>query len=268
MSWLVTLLVVYAGIVAGMYLLQRQVLYYPAKSGMTTEMLGAWGIEEIFLTAADGIRLQAWWLSGEEGLPVLIYYHGNAGNLENRLDKLAAFRNAGFSVLALSYRGYGKSEGSPHEAGLYMDAWAALDYVQREKGVDLQRVMLYGESLGSGVAIQMATEYALGGVVLEAPYTSVVRRGAEIYPWLPVKYLMKDQYNSIGKIAQVKAPLLIFHNETDHVIPIRHGRALFAAANEPKQAYWLNGRSHVDFDWPDVAEKMKRFAVDQGVFAP
>ena len=243
---------------------QRHLMYHPFREVRPAADYGLAGVEELTLVSADGTKLQAWFAAAKPGMPLMVYFHGNGGNLGRRAEKFRHFMQAGFGVLAMGYRGFGQSEGAPHEAGIYADARAALDYAA-SRGYPAEGLVVYGESLGSGVAVQMATERRFGLMVLEAPYTSVAKRSAEIFFWLPTRRLVRDKYNSLAKIKQMRQPLLIFHNEIDKVIPVRHGRALFAAAPEPKEAHWLNGPAHCIFDWEFVTARILKAATDYGL---
>lgn len=172
-------------------------------------------------------------------------FHGNAGSIAGRGGHVQPWLEAGYGALLLSYRGYGGSEGRPTEDRLYADARAAIAYVLAQ-GVAPDRLVLYGESLGTGVAVKMAVEHDVAAVVLEAPFTSAVDVGAEAYWILPVRWMMKDRYESIKRISEIDAPLLIIHGEADRTIPISHGRELLAAAREPKRGIFIAGAGHND----------------------
>ncbi|MBY0408120.1 MAG: alpha/beta hydrolase, partial [Rickettsiales bacterium] len=195
------------------------------------------------------------------GFPTIVYFHGNASHMGNRAGKYQAFADKGFGVLAVSYRGYGKSTGAPTELGLYEDARAALAYVSENLHTPLSQVLIYGESLGSGVAVQMACEHEIGALVLEAAYLSVAQRAAELYPYIPVNWLIKDGFHSIRKIGKVKAPLLLFHGELDETIPFAHGKALFEAAPSVKQSHYFPHVGHNDFDSALISEHVLGFAI-------
>lgn len=259
MNLLLSLAAFYLLIVVLMYTLQRTMLYHPSKEIGTPEQYGLSGFTEDFITAADGTRLQIWYRKADEGRPTIAYFHGNAAHIGNRAYSYDALAKKGFGLLALSYRGYGKSEGSPTEEGLYMDARAAIAYLNG-KGLPTGQLILYGESLGSGVAVQMAVEHPVAMLVLEAPYTSVEDRASELYRFIPVRMMIKDKFRSIDKIHSVSAPILLFHGELDPIIPVRHGWALLAAANEPKQGYFFPGVHHNDFDSALISEHILAFA--------
>jgi hypothetical protein len=181
----------------------------------------------------DGARLVMWRAAGRAARPLVLYFHGNAGGLVNRAARFALFANAGLGLVMPSYRGYSGSQGQPSEAANIADAEAVLQMLVAE-GCPPRDIVLYGESLGTGVAVQLAAKYPVRGLVLEAPYSSTVDIGRWRAPLLPVDCIMRDRYESVRHIAGVRVPLLILHGEQDGVIPIRYGQKLFAAANEPK----------------------------------
>jgi fermentation-respiration switch protein FrsA (DUF1100 family) len=172
-------------------------------------------------------------------------FHGNAGSLRRERFRVRQFADAGMGVLLLSYRGYSGNAGSPTEEGLYADARAALDWLE-QRGVAAASIVLYGISLGSGVATKMAAEREVGAVVLEAPYTSTVDVAAFRFPIVPVTWLMEDRFESLARIKAITEPVLVMHGDRDSVIPQRFGRRLFDAANMPKEGFWPMGLGHDD----------------------
>jgi len=266
--WLLVILAAaYGLLLLTMWKYQRQLMYHPDTAILAPEAYGLEPFEEHFAVTDDGIRIQCWLYRPKEGYPLVIYFHGNAGNLGNRAGIYGALAEKGFGVLAVSYRGYGKSEGSPTEAGLYADARAMLRLAREMTGTPMQRMILYGESLGTGVAVQMAMENPPGGLILQAPYTSVSNRGAELYPFMPVRFLVEDVYDSLSKIGRVRTPLLLLHGERDETIPTVHGRTLFASAADPKQAIYFPDVAHNDFDSQVISEHVLAFARAHGLIA-
>jgi hypothetical protein len=193
---------------------------------------------------ADGLDLVAWYHSPpNQNAPLIVLFHGNGGTIEIRAAKAKTYIGAGFGVLLPEYRGYGGNPGSPSEAGLYADGRAALAFAAAQ-GIAPDRWILLGESLGTGVAVQMATEQRVAALVLEAPYTSIADVAQSDFPLLPVWWLVRDRFDSAEKIARVGVPLFVVHGERDGTIPVKFGRALFAAASEPKEAMWLPDAGH------------------------
>ncbi len=239
----------YALFVAAMYVLQRSIMYFPARSLSTPAQAGVPEMVPVTLSTADGLELAAWyrapWGSDENVRPTVVYYHGNGGGIAMRGPRARPYLDRGFGVLLVEYRGYSGNPGSASEQGLYADGRASLAFVESE-GLPLDRVVLLGESLGSGVAVQMATEFDVGAVVLEAPFSSAVDVAAGAYWFLPVRWLMKDRFDSLSKMDRVRAPLFVVHGERDRIVPVRLGRKLFAAANDPKEAVYLPNAGHND----------------------
>jgi hypothetical protein len=257
---LLTCLAIYLTFVGLMYVFQRKLMYHPTKNIEQPANYGLQDFSEYFIKTSDNVSIQLWYKKATDGFPTIIYFHGNAGNIAGRSDILAALGGKGFGVLATSYRGYGKSEGSPSEKGLYDDGRAALQFLTDTQNIPISRIMLFGESLGTGVATQIATEHPVAALLLQAPYTSVSGRAAEIYYFVPVKWLIVDRFESIRKISQVKSPVLIFHGERDEVIPVRHGRAMFEATTAVKQAYFMPEVHHNDFDSDVISSHVLNFA--------
>ncbi|MCU0828754.1 MAG: alpha/beta hydrolase [Tabrizicola sp.] len=233
----------YAAAVSAMFFLQRDLQYFPTKRDPSPESLGLSGVERVELATADGETVVLWFVPPDEGQPVVLYLHGNAGETADRADRLALYQARGFGAAFLSWRGYGGSTGRPTEAGLMADAEAALAFLEG-RGYALGQIALVGESLGTGVAVQLAARHPVGALVLEAPYTAAVDVAARAYPWVPVRLLMKDQFRSRAHIGQVRSPLLVLHGERDRVIPFAMGRALFDQAGEPKTFLSLGPVGH------------------------
>ncbi len=239
--------VVYSLVVALAYFFQRNLLYFPDKTAIPPALTAAPDMQVVALRAADGVTLQAWYkaarIGGPTPRPTIVLFHGNAGNLAYRADKARVFLDRGYGVLLAAYRGYGGSDGSPSEAGLLADGRAAMDFL-RASGVAAETIVLYGESLGSGIAVAMAGEYEVAAMLLEAPYSSIADVAAAHYGYLPVRWLIKDKFESMARIGAVSVPLLAVHGERDEVIPNVFGRRLFEAANEPKTLRIIPGAQH------------------------
>ncbi|MSP87195.1 MAG: alpha/beta hydrolase [Alphaproteobacteria bacterium] len=242
-----TCVVAYLVFVGALTLFQRRLMYHPDPRPATPALAGVPEMEPLALEAADGVRLVAWYRPARDGNATVLYLHGNAGNIGMRGPKVRALLDAGLGVMLLSWRGYGGSAGAPTEAGLYDDGRAAFDALAR-RGVAANRLVLYGESLGSGIAVQLATERKIAALVLEAPFASATEVAAGAYPFVPVCWLLWDKFESIAKIAAVTAPILVMHGERDEVIPVDQGKRLFERATAPKQiALFPRGR-HNDLD--------------------
>lgn len=260
---LVTLLLIpillYAAICLCMWAMQRQLMYVPYRDVQRPGFYGLEGVEDIRLQSADGTKVQAWYAAAKPNYPVLLFFHGNGGHLGYRAHYFGMLREKGFGLLALSYRGYGVSEGRPSEQGFYQDARAMMHYASDVLKLPPEKIVLYGESIGTGVAVQMATEFPVALVALQSPYSSITEVASSIYPWLPVRWLLKDRFDSISKIKNVHAPLLVMHGELDTVVPLRFGRALYEAADEPKAAVYFKEHGHNDTDPARLAAALVDF---------
>jgi hypothetical protein len=236
-------LLAYAVLVLAMYLRQRSLQYHPEAKGLTPEAVGLSGVEVNLVNTPDGERIVTWYTPAKPDRPTIIYFHGNAGEIGDRPLRYQYYATRGFGVLYVSYRGFGGSTGQISERGLVTDAIASYDWLIN-RGVAPGKIALLGESLGTGVAIQLAAQRPVGAVALEAPYTSTADIAGAIYWWLPVRLLMKDQFRSVDHVGAVKAPLLIVHGDADTLIPVKYGKALFAAASEPKEIAIATGFGH------------------------
>jgi uncharacterized protein len=244
-------LIIIVGVLVGLYIVttgsiyifQRRLIYLPDTEREAPAESGLSGVQEVTLDTPDGARLIAWYAAAKPGKPTLLYFHGNAGSLSDRADRIQRFAGAGYGVFMPSYRGYSGSTGSPSEAALNADARLAYDHL-RGLGLAERAIVLYGESLGSGVAVQLASERPVAALILDAPYTSLPDVGKLFYPALPVQTLMVDRFDSKHRIGEVRAPILILHGTNDTVVPLTLGQELFEAAPEPKEIAVLKGAGH------------------------
>lgn len=238
-------LVIVAGILVVAWSQQRFLVYAPDPTRVAPAAGGLSGVAEVTLKTPDGVELIAWYAGARPGQPTLLYFHGNAGNLLSRAGRMGEYLDKGRGMMMLSYRGYGGSGGKPTEANNVADARLAYQWLV-EQGVQPTEILVYGESLGSGVAVQLAEQETVGGVILDAPYTSIADVGARLYPFLPVQTFILDRYDSLSRIAAINAPLLIVHGDQDGLIPIAMGRQLFEQAKQPKQFSPIVGGGHAD----------------------
>lgn len=235
-SWLLTLVLGYVALCLLVSLREPHMIYLPDRRLVATPTSIGLNYQDVTLTTSDGVRLHAWDIPGRSPTTIL-FLHGNAGNISYRLDKILWLHQLGVTVFILDYRGYGRSEGRPNEAGTYRDAQAAYEYLAAWK----RPVVVYGESLGCGVAIELATRQSVQGVILEAPFTSIADVGQRLFPYLPVRLLVRNRYENLRKIPSVAAPLLILHSREDEIFSFEHAERLFAAAREPKRLVALRG---------------------------
>ena len=242
-GWILTLALVYGVFIGSLALMQKHLMYFPDHARFNPQAWALKELEPLEVTTEDGLKITSWYrpaLSTDK--LTIVFFQGNAGHLGYRNYKVRPWLDAGYGVLMVGYRGFG-NPGFPSEEGLYMDAQAAIDAIKAQ-GVPEDGLVFYGESMGTGVATQMATEYNAAALILESPYTSVPDVGADRYPLVPVRWLLRDQYNSIDKIKTNHMPFLLMHGELDQVVPVKFGKKLFAAANEPKQAVYVPDAGH------------------------
>jgi uncharacterized protein len=247
----------YGGLLALMYVFQRALLYFPDTAHTPPARAGLARAEEVTLTSADGEHLFAWHVAPRGDRPVVLYFQGNAEGLPARVDRFTWLTADGTGLLALCYRGYGGSTGTPTEDGLIRDAGAAYDFARAR--YPAKRIVLFGESLGTAVAVALAAGHEIGALILDAPFTSAAAVGAAAYPFAPVRWFMKDKFHSDERIGRVSAPLLVLHGEQDRIVPIRFGEKLFALAREPKRFVRFPQGSHVDLDDYGAAKVVREF---------
>lgn len=249
----------YLALIAALYVFQRGLMYHPGKVLPPPAETLIPEAEAVVARPEAGLSLTSWFVSPKPGRPTVLYFQGNAGTIADRDYKARAFADAGLGVWLTGYRGFGGNSGGPTEAGLYADARAALAELSA-RGIAPGDVVLYGESLGTGVATETAAALARAGtpargLILEAPFTSMGDAAQSHYPYVPAKWLVRDCYASLSKIADIAAPLLILHGDADRVVPESQGRRLFEAAAEPKRGVWVPGGGHSDlYDFGVAAE--------------
>jgi uncharacterized protein len=263
-GYLAALAVGYGAAVGGLYFAQRSLIYYPDQTRPLAPDFGVPEMTAFDLTTEDGINLLTWYHPpASASAPVIVYFHGNAGHIGYRASKIRPYMDAGFGVLLLSWRGYSGNEGSPSEEGLYSDGRAALSFLETE-GITPDRMVLYGESLGSAIAVELAHNQAesgtsVGAVVLEAPFTSLPEVATQHYPWLPVSWMMEDRFESLSKIGDVMSPVLVLHGELDNVVPVDQGWRMAEAAKKPKQGRFYAEAGHNDLYEFDAADSVISF---------
>jgi len=224
--------------------LQRRLIYFPdATSPVLPSRDARAGLSNVVIETSDGEQLQAWHYPSPSGAATVLILHGNAANRGTRLELIRYLAELNFGVLALDYRGYGGSTGSPSEEGLYLDAEAAVRWLEA-RGDD--EIVYFGESLGTGVAVELATRRPPIKLVLQAPFTSLSAVGRTAYPFLPADWILRDRFASEEKIGSIDVPLLVVHGVDDQIVPIRLGRRLFEKAREPKKFVAIEGAGHND----------------------
>jgi len=231
----------YLLLVGFVYLRQGSMVYYPTKDIEGTPADIGLKYEELTLTTKDNINLSAWYVPAKNERGVLLFCHGNAGNISHRLDSIRIFHDLGLSVLIFDYRGYGKSKGSPTEEGTYLDAESAWDYLVNVKGAHSEKIILFGRSLGSAVAAELALRRKAAGIIIESGFKSIPELGAKFFPYLPVRLISRFRYATIDKVDKINMPKLFIHSPQDEMIPYEHGNALFKKAAESKEFLQITG---------------------------
>lgn len=245
--------------------IERQFIYFPtriARELPTPVVPAAEVVEEVWLESDGGIRIHGLYAGAEAAFADLLFLHGNAGNLYDRLDNVRMLVESGFNVLIIDYRGYGKSGGQPSEEGLYQDGEAGYRYLVDERRVSPERLVIFGRSLGSAVAIELASRHRCAAVVVESAFTSAVSLGRLHYGWLPGLILrgMTQRFDSLSKVARLRAPALFVHGQRDGIVPVEMGRQLYEASPEPKRWYEIGGAGHNDTVMVGGREYFQRFA--------
>jgi len=245
MLWnlLITVAMVYAAVLALVYLFQARLVFYPEVGREVTVSPQSYGLafESVKIPTADGEILHGWWVPADEARGTVLFFHGNAGNISHRLDYLLMFNRMRYATLIVDYRGYGASSGAPSEQGTYRDADAAWEYLRAARSVRARDVVIAGESLGGAVATWLAAKVSPRAVVLLSTFTSVTDLGAQIYWFLPVRWLSRLGYDNVKNLARITSPVFVAHSRDDDLVPFVHGGKLFAAANEPKAFLEMRG---------------------------
>jgi fermentation-respiration switch protein FrsA (DUF1100 family) len=231
----------YAGIAGWLYWAQESFVYFPDRKLAGTPANAGMSYKAVTLVTEDGLRLNGWFVPAARSRGTLLFNHGNAGNISHRLESIRQFRDLGLDVFIYDYRGYGESEGKPSEEGTYRDAEAAWRYLTETHKVAPERLVYFGRSLGAGVASRLAIRHPPRALIVESAFTSVPDFGAEVYPWLPVRWLARLHYPTRDNLRLLRVPVLVIHSRSDEIIPFRHGEALYAAANEPKELLEIRG---------------------------
>ena len=231
-------------IILFVYFYQRNLLYHPSENNYLNDKIN-FNYEEIFIETDKNINLKSWFIKKDlNKFKTILIFHGNAGNLFNRVYKLNELNKLDVNILLISWRGFSGNKGKPTEKNLYHDAEEAVKWLNN-RGAISKNIILYGESLGTGVAIELGTSNAFGGIILESPFTSISNAAKIYYPYLPVNIILKDRYNSISKIKNITTPILIMHGKKDNIVPQKMGLELYEKANQPKFSYFPENDDHM-----------------------
>ena len=233
---LLTFSLIYFSIVILMYIFQRNLLYHPTENNYSNDQLSV-SVERIKIKTQDNIELISWYHNKNlNEYKTILFLHGNAGSLTNRIHKINHFKNMNVNFLIIAWRGFSGNKGNPNEKGLYEEARSAIRWL-KSIGVEEKNIIIYGESLGTAIAIEIAQNRNFAGIILESPFTSMINAGKDKYPYLPIKLMLKDKYETNKKIKNVSSPILIMHGKVDNVVPFYMGKKIYELANEPKYFY-------------------------------
>lgn len=249
----------YAGLTFLIYFFQSSLIYYPNVAGRnlsaTPQQIGL-AFEDVELVTQDQVRLHGWFIPSDDARGTVLFFHGNAGNISHRLDSIAIFNRMNLDVFIIDYRGYGQSQGRVTEKGTYRDAEAAWSYLTATRGIDANRIIVFGRSLGASIAAWLASRHRPGALILESSFSSVPSMAQRLYPFLPVKWLSTFRYDTRQYVSNINCPLLVVHSKTDEIIPYDEGRSVFDAAPAAKRfldirgghndGFFVTGQAYVD----------------------
>ena len=240
----ITIFSLYVFILITLYFFQRNLLYHPSENNYYGDKLKV-SVNTVKIKTKDNLELIGWYhKKNNENFKTILFLHGNAGSLENRIHKINHFKDIDINFLIIAWRGFSGNKGSPTEQGLYEDAKSAVSWL-KNKGLKNEDIILYGESLGTGVVTEIAQNNNFSGIILESPFTSMIDAAKNKYPIFPIKYLLKDKYESDQKIKNIKSPILIMHGEVDKIVPFWMGKKIYNIANEPKYSYFSKYDNHM-----------------------
>tara|TARA_B100001029_G_scaffold124155_1_gene103392 strand:- start:309 stop:1109 length:801 start_codon:yes stop_codon:yes gene_type:complete len=253
-----SIIIAYIVVIIFVYFYQRNLLYHPSENNYQNDTI-QFNHQEIFIKVNDEIKLKSWIINKDlKNFKTLVFFHGNAGDLSNRIYKLNELDKLNINILLISWRGFSGNEGYPTEKNLYEDAEAAIKWLNKKK-VSNSQIILYGESLGTGVAVEIASKNNFNSIILESPFTSIENSAKIYYPYLPVSFLLKDRYDSISKIKKINSPILIMHGRKDDIVPFFMGKKLFEKANSPKDSYFTDIDDHMMEFNSQLLNKIKDF---------
>ena len=235
---------IYSSVLVFLYFYQRNLLYHPNENNYSGDKISV-DIKKVKITTSDNIELLGWYHEkNPKNYKTLVFFHGNAGSLENRIHKLNHFQDMDINFLIIAWRGFSGNNGKPSEEGLYEDGRSTINWLIKN-GIRKEDIILYGESLGTGVATYLAQNKKFAGIILETPFTSMVDAAKKFYPYIPVNLILKDKFENSKKIKNIKIPILIMHGEADQIVPFSMGKKIFEMANEPKYSYFTKYDNHM-----------------------
>ena len=235
---------IYVMVLILLFIFQRNLMYHPDENNYFGDRLEV-DIEKVYINTSDNLNLLGWFHKKDlKKFKTIVYFHGNAGKLENRIHKLNHFKDMNVNFLILAWRGFSGNEGKPSEQGLYVDGSSAITWL-KNLGLNEEDVILYGESLGTGIATHLAQKNNYAGLVLETPFTSMVEAAKNFYPYIPVGLLLRDKYKNDQKIKNINIPVLVMHGEADQIVPFWMGKKIYEIANQPKYSYFTKYDDHM-----------------------
>ena len=253
-----SIIIAYLVLLVFIYFYQRNLLYHPSENNYQNDKI-QFSYDEIFIKVDEKIKLKSWMINKNlKKFKTLVFFHGNAGELSNRIYKLNELNKLDINILLISWRGFSGNQGFPTEENLYKDAKAVIKWLN-SKEVESNKIILYGESLGTGVVVEIGKKNIFNSIILESPFTSMENAAKIYYPYLPVKLLLKDKYNSISKIQKITTPILIMHGEKDNIVPFSMGKELFEKANNPKYSYFTSDDDHMMEFNDQILKNIKNF---------
>ncbi len=248
MEIIIGILVIYASVLIVLFIFQRNLMYHPNENNYFGDKLEV-EIEKVKIITSDNINLLGWFHNKDlKKFKTIVYFHGNAGKLDNRIYKLNYFKNIDVNFLIIAWRGFSGNKGKPSEDGLYEDGKSTIEWL-KNLGVTEKDIIIYGESLGTGIATEIAQNNKFAGLILETPFTSMIEAAKNFYPYIPVGLLLKDKYKNDKKIKNINIPLLVMHGEADQIVPFWMGKTIYEIANQPKYSYFTKYDDHMmEFD--------------------
>ena len=248
METFIGIIIIYTSVLIVLFIFQRNLMYHPNENNYFGDKLEV-EIEKVKIITSDNLNLLGWFHNKDlKKFKTIVYFHGNAGNLENRIYKLNHFKNMDVNFLIIAWRGFSGNNGKPSEKGLYEDGKSTIEFL-KNLGVNEKDIIIYGESLGTGIATEIAQNDKFAGLILETPFTSMVAAAKNFYPYIPVGLLLKDKYKNDKKIKNINIPLLVMHGEADQIVPFWMGKKIYEIANQPKYSHFTKYDDHMmEFD--------------------
>ena len=244
MEVVIGIFAVYASVLVLLFIFQRNLMYHPEENNYFGDKLEVY-IEKVYINTSDDLSLLGWFHKKDlKKFKTIVYFHGNAGKLENRIHKLNHFKDMNVNFLIIAWRGFSGNEGKPSEKGLYVDGGSTITWL-KNLGLNEEDIILYGESLGTGIATHLAQKNNYAGLVLETPFTSMVEAAKNFYPYIPVGLLLRDKYKNDQKIKNINIPVLVMHGEADQIVPFWMGKKIYEIANQPKYSYFTKYDDHM-----------------------